>query len=638
MYRKNPKECVKNCVNTNILCYNVGMNVISKLPMKILIGVVTIALACVSAATETNNDTAFEKKAFIAGDKPAVQIYEMNAQGGIEEAKTVPRGTEVTLRDEDLRETAEGEFYRIDLDCENSETGAAETDADHAGTGIEGLSSAMIENTIPSAAEMRTALAEPSPAEPPLYVRPENLADSREDVVQEKELFVRTPVTIYQNSEGPVIAGFLPKGTRLEVTGFAGLDKSGEVAKYKVRRYDDSGEQTGPEGFAYSKYLVRTQDEADANYNEHGEYDKAKKAKYGMDLHGGKATGLDYYPFERVKIEGNDFCREARAMYLNYYAALHYKPYVKIIKETKCNAVVIDVKDGALSYKSPVAKELAPTAYRKAHVEADVFAKEVKDFKAAVKEETGRDIYIIARIACFNDKYYAKDHPENCIKTQAFSAAWPSAYCRDVWYYNVALAIDAIERIGFDEIQFDYVRFPEASYEMSLDKSTVFRNKYDESKAQAIQNFCFYAADQIHEAGAYFSVDVFGECSDGYVTAYGQYWPAISNVVDAISSMPYTDHFGDADTWSEPKAVMKVWAKGAAKGQEMIPTPAAARTWITGYNTPFWAPQVTYDKQKLRQQVDALYEAGLDGGFIPWNSASSADAYRLYRGIWDYEK
>jgi hypothetical protein len=83
---------------------------------------------------------------------------------------------------------------------------------------------------------------------------------------------------------------------------------------------------------------------------------------------------------------------------------------------------------------------------------------------------------------------------------------------------------------------------------------------------------------------------------------------------------------------------MSAWAKSAAKEQKKIPTPAAARTWITGYNTPFWAPSVTYDKQKLKEQVDALYKAGLDGGFIPWQSASSIDQYRMYKGIWDYEK
>lgn len=562
------------------------MNVLSKLPVKIFIGILTVALAFVSAQS-ADEQTAFEEKAFIASDRPTVRTYEMDMHGDLQEAKAIPRGTEVTLRDTAPIKTAEGSFRRIDSDAQ--------------------------------------------------FVNQENLVRTRGETVREKELFVRTPVTLYQNSTGPEIAGFAPKGTRLSVTGFSGLDAKGEVKMYKVRPVSEGDEQAAdkaadvPEGYVYSKYLVRSQEEADKNYNKNGEYDKAKKAKYGMNLHGGKATELDYYPFARPEIKGNTFCSQARGMYLNCAATLNYKPYVKIIKETKCNAVVIDVKSGSLSYKSPVAKKLSPKAYRKAHAQPE-------EFRAAVQKFKDTGVYTIGRITCFNDKYYAKDHPEDCIKSSASGSHWPSAYSRDVWYYNVALAVEAVETMGFDEIQFDYVRFPEDAYEMSLDKHTDFRNTYGESKAQAVQNFCFYAADQIHEAGAYFSVDVFGECSNGYVTAYGQYWPAISNVVDAISSMPYTDHFGSADTWSQPKAIMKTWAKGAAKEQKKIPTPAAARTWITGYNTPFWAPQVVYDKKKLKQQVDALYEAGLDGGFIPWHSASPANTYRMYKGIWDYER
>ncbi len=569
------------------------MRAINKLSVKIIIGIVTVALACVSGtATE---QTAFEEKAFIAGENPLVRTYTLDEQGQMQEAEQIPRGTEVTIRDRDPEELTDGTFQRIYLQDNAAEDAAAD-----------------------GAAGEDTAV----------YVHPESLTDSRADVVREKELYVRTPVTIYKNSSGPEIAGFAPKGTKLAVTGFKGLDARGVVSKYKVRAADDAN---GPEGFVYSKYLVRTQEEADAYYNKNGEYDKAKKAKYGMDLRGGKAEELDYYPYERTKIKGKEFCREARGMYLNSHAAIHNDPYIKLIGETDCNAVVIDIKDGGLSYKSPVAEKLSPTAYKKAQVSAE-------EFRAAVKEFTDAGVYTIGRITCFNDKYYGKDHPENCIKSEMSGSGWPSAYSRDVWYYNVALAAEAVELMGFDEIQFDYVRFPESAYEMSLDKSTDFRNVYGESKAQAVQNFCFYAADSIHEAGAYFSVDVFGECSDGYVTAYGQYWPAISNIVDAISSMPYTDHFGDQDTWSEPKAIMSAWAKGAAREQKKIPTPAAARTWITGYNTPFWAPSVTYDKQKLEEQVDALYEAGLDGGFIPWNSASSIDQYRMYKGIWENEK
>mgnify|MGYP003295108244 CR=1 FL=1 len=159
--------------------------------------------------------------------------------------------------------------------------------------------------------------------------------------------------------------------------------------------------------------------------------------------------------------------------------------------------------------------------------------------------------------------------------------------------------------MGFNEIQFDYVRFPEDARRMSMNGNTDFKNIYNEEKAEAIQNFLFYATDEIHKVGAYLSVDVFGECSSTYVTAYGQYWPAISNIVDAISSMPYTDHFtnyGDnskSEYWTNPYKTVNNWAKGAAARQTEIPTPAIPRTWITAYDTPYWKPTVVYDAKKI---------------------------------------
>ena len=204
-----------------------------------------------------------------------------------------------------------------------------------------------------------------------------------------------------------------------------------------------------------------------------------------------------------------------------------------------------------------------------------------------------------------------------------------------MWEYNVRLAQEAIEEFGFDEIQFDYVRFPENSYEMSRNKKTKFRNTYDEEKGQAIQNFCFYAADQIHEAGAYISVDVFGESAYGYMTAYGQYWPGISNIVDAISAMPYTDHTGGEGAWKNPYNTMKAWAKRAKKQQDYLEHPAAARTWITGYNTPYWAPTENYGEKELKAQIKALKDAGLKGGFIPWNVINDLGKYKQYKKIWN---
>ena len=465
------------------------------------------------------------------------------------------------------------------------------------------------------------------------YIKDENIASSPEDVVRESEVFVRTPVTIYAEADGPAIASFAPKGSCLKVEGYDKLNRDGSVNKYRVKYLSDkesSDKEKDGEyatGYVYGKYLVDTQKKADAVYKENGIYKKAKKDKYVFNLYGGKASHLDYYPYDKPTFEDNEFCDYARTMYINCVAAVNPKQYVKLINKTDCNAVVIDIKDGVLAYKSEVAKEYSPKSYKNAYTSVKKYRKGVDAYR-----KTGA--YLIGRIVVFNDPLYAKDHPEDCIKYNG-STVWPSAYSRKVWEYNVRLAQEAIEKFGFNEIQFDYVRFPESSYEMSKSGKVKWRNKYDEEKGQAVQNFCFYAADQIHEAGAYFSIDVFGESAYGYMTAYGQYWMGLSNIVDAISAMPYTDHTGGEGAWAHPYDTVYKWAKRAKSQEKKLANPAAARTWITGYDTPYWAPEYDYGKNRLRSQVKALKDAGLNGGFIPWNSGSSIAKYKEYKKVWD---
>ena len=460
--------------------------------------------------------------------------------------------------------------------------------------------------------------------EPVLYMAEESMADSREQTVLETETFVRTPATIYKEAGKPDIASFAPKGTRLEITGHDKLLANGYINMYKVAYEGADGKPA--EGYVYGKYMTDTQEAADAPYNEHGEYDTAKKDKFSYNLYGGKATDLDLYPYEKTVIEGNEFCGKARAMYINAYAAVHPKQYVNLIKKSGCNAVVIDLKDGPLTYKSEVAKELSPKSYKAAYFTKEELKKGIDAYREA-------GVYLIGRIVTFNDSYYAKDHPEDCIKYNG-SAGWPSAYSRDVWEYNVKLAQEAVREFGLNEIQFDYVRFPESTYEMSKSGKANFRNKYKESKAQAVQNFVFYAADQLRECGAYISIDVFGESAYSYVTAYGQYWTSISNIADAISAMPYTDHFSGDKPWENPYKSVRRWAKRAEKQQARLQNPAVARTWITGYDTPHWNPTVDYNEKRLRQQINALEKSGLDGGFIPWNAMSDIGKYKEYQGIW----
>lgn len=442
------------------------------------------------------------------------------------------------------------------------------------------------------------------------YVDSGSLVKDAKSAVLEKVKYVRTSVTVYQNSEDSKIESFIKKGNKIDVTDYDKLLEDGSVNMYKIKN-------DNTEGWVYGKYLVNDEETANEVYNENSVYDTHKDRKYGLrELYGGKASTLDYYPYERVEFENNKLLKSAKAMYLNAGTIGSIDSYLKIAKENGVNAIVVDIKDGALAYSSEVAKEISPTAYKTAINDNSLY-------KAAIDKIKEAGIYAIGRIVVFNDTHYAKDHPEDCIN----STGWPSAYSRNVWYYNVELAKEAAREMGFNEIQFDYVRFPENAYNLSIAKAD-FKNKYDEEKAEAVQNFLFYATDQIHKEGIYLSVDVFGECSSEYVTAYGQYWPAISNIVDAISSMPYTDHFGrSVDTWTNAYQTVNNWAKGASARQKEIPTPAVARTWITAYDTPYWNPKVIYNASKIEDQVRALYDAGLDGGFITWNSASSLAKY-----------
>lgn len=526
-----------------------------------------------------NNINIIIKDYYLASNTNLVALYSYNEETKmLEESKKIARGTKVKSNDK-TKIDSEVEYLEIKLDDES------------------------------------------------YLVNKDNIATNKKDVVTETEKYVRTSVTIYQNEKDSKIASFIKKGNKLEIIDYDYFDSDGLVNMYKVK-HDEK------EGWVYRKYLVDTEEEAQANYNENGVYDTHKDRKYGRELYGGKASTLDYYPFERIEFEDNPLLKVAKSMYLNAGTISGIDSYLEIAKSSGVNAMVVDIKDGALAYPVEIAKEYSPTAY-------DTAINDFSAYKNAIDKIKEAGIYAIGRIVVFNDSHYGKDHPEDCIISPASYQAWPSAYSRGAWEYNVELAKAAINDMGFNEIQFDYVRFPETAYQMSQNSNTNFRNAYEEEKAEAVQNFLFYAVDQIHKEGAYLSVDVFGECSSEYVTSYGQYWPAISNVVDVISSMPYTDHFGrNVDTWNNAYQTVYNWAMGAAKRQTEIPTPAVARTWITAYDTPYWNPTVVYGANKISDQAQALVDAGLDGGFITWHSGSSLSKYNQIASAFskDYKK
>ena len=450
----------------------------------------------------------------------------------------------------------------------------------------------------------------------------QHLALRYEDAVQVDTVYALRGMSLLDET-GAVPGCAVEKGMALTVTGFDGLDDDGAVLRWRVSC--DRGE-----GYIAADNVRMTEEEALAQYDETLYQLHASR---GDSWGGGDAAGLDYYPVEKGPIPGNDMPDEVRALYLNGSAVQYADSYLQAAEGSGVNAFVVDIVDGtAVSYASPVMQQYSPSAYAAA-------MDTMEGFRANVQRLKDAGYYLIGRITVFNDAHLAADHPEQVIcdlngtPLQISHMYWPSAYDRTVWRYKVDLALEAAA-LGFNEIQFDYIRFPDGAYSYEKAGTIDYRNTYGESKAQAVQRFLLYAAERLHSAGYYLSGDVFGECANPYVTACGQYWPAISAAVDAISGMPYPDHYsaqGDYKPWEHPYDTVHMFGAAAAQRQAETASPAAVRTWIQAYNA-LWEPYNTYGEAEVAAEVKALRDTGCTGGFMTWNGGSDINKYRSIIG------
>ena len=460
------------------------------------------------------------------------------------------------------------------------------------------------------------------------YVAEENLSKTKEDIVKEEYIYIRSATTILENNKDIKISGLAKKGDKLEVIGYDYLDEEGNVNSYKIKINDT-------EGYVYGKYTTTKEEDALKNYLA-DQYDPIH-SKIKNLYNGGEAIKLDFYPNEKPKFKNNVMPDSVYALYLNCGSNTinNIDSYIEFAKTTKINAFVIDIKDNeSPAYPAETFKTLSPTNYEHAINSYD-------SYKNAIQKLKDAGFYVIGRITVFKDSFYVKDHPEDAIMNKDTSSPylhngsyWPSAYDRDVWYFNVSLAQEAVQEFGFNEINFDYVRFPDR---MNSVKNIVdLKNTYEEDKVEAIQRFVQYAKDVLHNVEAYISIDVFGETTNStYTTAYGQYWPAISNEADVISGMPYPDHFaagsyGIAKPWNNPYQLMKYWGSYAYDRQQEIPTPAVVRTWIQAYDVMKYVDSngISYGAAEVESEIRGLYDSGLTGGYITWLSNSNLEKYK----------
>ena len=464
------------------------------------------------------------------------------------------------------------------------------------------------------------------------YAKEQSLVATPKEVVQEKVIWVRTPASIISDRETSLIGGQAQKGEKLAVLDFDSLRADGVVNRYKVK-------QGKLEGYIYGKYLVFSKEEAEKRYKAE-QYDKVHKAIKNT-FGGGEAFGCDFYPTERVNFPNNKMPEACYSLYLNILPSVigNIEKYIDFAKQTKINTFVIDIKDNECpGYKAEAMAKYSPTNHRYAGKNKEAM------YKNAVKRLHEEGFYVVGRITCFKDSHLVKDHPEVAITEKATGkpfkhnkAYWPSPYNRKVWQFNVELAKEAVRKFGFNEINFDYVRFPDRM--TKIEKIIDYHNLYNESKVQAIQRFVQYACDEIHAVGAYVSIDVFGEAANpGYTTAYGQYWPAISNICDAICGMPYPDHFsngyyGIKKPWNHPYEILKAWGERVQGRQAVTPTPAAVRTWIQAYPVMRHVDRngLRYDAEDVEKEIRGLYDAGLTGGYTTWHSGSNLEKYKAQK-------
>ncbi len=306
-----------------------------------------------------------------------------------------------------------------------------------------------------------------------------------------------------------------------------------------------------------------------------------------------------------------------KALYLTYYgigdrtlrgAAL------KLIEQTEINALVIDVKGdrGIITYKSdiPLVSQVG--------AQKQVIVKDIKSLLSSLKE---KGIYTIARIVVFKDNILGTARPELAIRTQdggiwrdRENLIWMDPSKRAVWDYNIDIAVEAA-RNGFDEIQFDYVRFPDR-------KGLKFGVPNDEeNRVKYISGFLMEARRRLAPYNVFVAADIFGYVSWNLNdTQIGQRLDTIAPCVDYISLMLYPSGFqfgipGYRNPVAHPYEIVYLSLK---KSRERTQIPSVRfRPWLQAFK------DYAFDKRhfngpEIRCQIKAADEFGADGWML-WN-------------------
>ena len=314
--------------------------------------------------------------------------------------------------------------------------------------------------------------------------------------------------------------------------------------------------------------------------------------------------------------------------------------FKKIVKERNMNAIVIDMKDdyGYLRYDShdPLVLEKCSTS-----------GYAIKDLDKFIKEFKNENIYLVARIVTFKDRSLAKyqngkyavwdkklnkawtgikgyddvvdenGEATGSKETSYYDEQWVDPYSEEVWEYNVAVARELVAR-GFDEIQFDYIRFP-------TDGLNLYNAQYrwqdkGMDKESALISFLKYARANIQ---APIGIDIYG--ANGWYrsgTRTGQDAEMLAEYVDVIGPMFYPSHFEQTFLNYAPVAdrTYRIYYYGSFRNTVLCRNRAIIRPWVQSFYLNVSYDRLYYDSDYIKKQFFGVRDA-LDRGYMCWNNS-----------------
>lgn len=324
-----------------------------------------------------------------------------------------------------------------------------------------------------------------------------------------------------------------------------------------------------------------------------------------------------------------DSNRTIKALYLTFWGASSnsktFRRILELIDQTQLNAIVVDVKNeyGSTMFWTGFKQANSYGAHR------NRTNRDIKKFMRTLKQ---KGIYTIARIAVFKDDIQASNNYEYAIKKNDANAtvwrnhdkmAWVDPFDKRSHQYTIEIAKEAA-KVGFDEINFDYIRFPARKGLLYSQKNT------QESRIKAIGNFLESAKKQLQPYGVFISVDIYGNvCWSKDDNSIGQTINSLQKHADYICPMLYPSGFASGSFGKKyPAKYPYLVVYRSIKHIENDIAPKRVRPWLQ-YFKDYSPARIPYRKEQIQQQIKAAEDAGA-GGWMLWSPSSKYDASTLF--------